>query len=243
MKHIASFRSTFRRDEKGIAAVEFALILPAMLALYFGEVEVSRLAGASQKVNQVADMLADLTARKLTGGDLPGQAAITDTDLVDIFKAAQMIIAPLPISGLRLEIDELQAGDGGRNPQAPKVMWYVTYGDPPGHRECGSLTMAEASQNLDEFHTIPTSLAYAGTMSGYIISARAQYDYGAAATPVMFGRGSKLVQWSYKVPRVISTGRNINPLIIKATTKGNRAPSGIPYNVTDCFGSTSLSNQ
>lgn len=229
MKKILSFCTCFHRDEKGIAALEFALLLPVMLALYFGVLEVSRLTRASQKVAQVADTIADLTARKLTGGNSPGQAGITNADLVDIFSAANMIIAPLPPRGLRLEIDELQAGDGGRNPQAPKVMWYAINNNPPAHRDCGALTMAEAAQNLDEFHTIPTSIAYVGSMSGYIISARVQYDYGATAGPIMFGRGSTLVKWAYKVTRANPAGRGTNPLILTATPSSN---------VKDCYAAT-----
>lgn len=212
-------RVGFTRNTSGLAALEFALVLPLMLALYFGVVEVSRLTRVSQKVDQISDMLADMTARKLTDGDWAGQAGITDEDLTTMFKAAEMIIAPLPANRLRLEIDEIQAGDGALNPHPPRVSWVVAYRN-NRHRICyqpNQLFSSESGMQVDEFQTIPASIAYTSNTVGYIISARVQYDYGAAVSPLMFGKRSQLVKWSYKVPRVIPQGRINNPLILKAT--------------------------
>lgn len=211
----------FIRDTSGLAALEFALVLPIMLALYFGVVEVSRLTRMSQKVDQISDMLADMTSRKLSGGDFPGQAGITDEDLANMFKAAEMIIAPLPVNRLRIEIDELQAGDADRNPHPPRVRWYVSLRN-SRHRICdpNQLFSSESGMPVDEFQTIPASIANTSNTMGFIVSARVQYDYGAAVSPVLFGKGSKLVHWSYKVVRVLPNGTINNPLILKATDEG-----------------------
>jgi hypothetical protein len=230
----------FLRDSRGMAAVEFAMILPAMMALYFGIVEVSQAMRASQKVEQIARMLADMTARKLpdAGGSPP--AVITNSDLVDLFKAAEILIWPLPKDKLRLEIDELEAGDGNRNPHPPRVMWWVTNNaetreivrglsvttEPIG-RSCddsGRLYSTESDGNLNEFKTIPDSLAYTQNLHGYLVSARVQYDYGEAVLPKMFGKMLKMSQWSYAVLRIMNNSSINNPLMLTATADSRNLP-------------------
>ncbi len=77
------------RDSQGVAAVEFALIAPIMILLYFGMTELSSAIIASRHANHSTSSL----------GDLVGQCSnINDADLTNIFAAASDIMAPLPIS-------------------------------------------------------------------------------------------------------------------------------------------------
>ena len=55
----------FLCDRCGLAAVEFALILPVMLTLYFGGVEVTNMLVANRRVTSVAYTAADLAAQRL----------------------------------------------------------------------------------------------------------------------------------------------------------------------------------
>src|SRR5262245_11301930 len=50
-------------DERGVSAVEFATLLPLMLALYLGAVEVSQGIGADRKVTLTARTVADLVSQ------------------------------------------------------------------------------------------------------------------------------------------------------------------------------------
>ena len=69
-------------DLSGLAAAEFAIIVPVMLVLFFGTVEFSSGVAVDRKVTLVAQTLSDLTSQN-TGGHryradqlLPAGAAI-----------------------------------------------------------------------------------------------------------------------------------------------------------------------
>src|ERR1700692_1888012 len=53
----------FLGDRRGLSAVEFALLLPLMLTLYLGGVEVSNGVAADRKVAITARTVADLASR------------------------------------------------------------------------------------------------------------------------------------------------------------------------------------
>ncbi len=50
-------------DERGVSAVEFAMLLPLMLTLYLGAVEISQGIGADRKVTLTARTVADLASQ------------------------------------------------------------------------------------------------------------------------------------------------------------------------------------
>jgi Flp pilus assembly protein TadG len=80
-------------DQGGLAAVEFALVLPIMVLLLFGTVELGDALTISDKVNFVTSTLGDLVTQS---------KEITDTDMANIFNAAGSIITPYPVSNLRM---------------------------------------------------------------------------------------------------------------------------------------------
>jgi Flp pilus assembly protein TadG len=77
----------FRRDVRGVAASEFALILPVMTVLMLGSVEVGNALLLHRKV----------TSATQTGADLAAQAtALGDDDIANLFEAMDAILAPFP---------------------------------------------------------------------------------------------------------------------------------------------------
>ncbi|MEM9570956.1 MAG: TadE/TadG family type IV pilus assembly protein [Pseudomonadota bacterium] len=74
-----------KADERGISAVEFALILPVMIALYLGCIELTLAMNLDRKVTGATAALGDLTARS---------ASLTDAELSDIFEATRMVLQP-----------------------------------------------------------------------------------------------------------------------------------------------------
>ncbi|MCC6983705.1 MAG: pilus assembly protein [Bauldia sp.] len=78
---------TFRRDVRALAATEFALILPAMIMLYIGGVEVTRAMTANRKVAHLTSTLGDLATQT---------REISNTEMANIFEAAQAIMVPYP---------------------------------------------------------------------------------------------------------------------------------------------------
>lgn len=91
-------------NEKGVSAVEFALIAPVMVLIYFGCIELSLLMQADRRVTSTASSLGDLTARLVT---------VTDADMQDLYNAATVLMAPYPAGSARMRITSVvDSGDG-----------------------------------------------------------------------------------------------------------------------------------
>ena len=87
-----------RYDQSGIAAVEFALILPIMLLLFLGSFETTNLVLAYMKLEASAETAADLVAQTKVN------TVLQSTDFTNITNAAKQVLSPLPTSGVLLKI-------------------------------------------------------------------------------------------------------------------------------------------
>jgi Flp pilus assembly protein TadG len=72
-------------DRRGVAAVEFALVAPLLLSMYFVTMEVAQGIEANKKVGRVGSMVADLITQ---------QSEITPDQLEAIMKIGQSILQP-----------------------------------------------------------------------------------------------------------------------------------------------------
>ncbi|WP_300377085.1 TadE/TadG family type IV pilus assembly protein [Henriciella sp.] len=100
------FTARFRQycaDKSGISAVEFALIAPLMLLIYFACIELSFMMLLDRKVTSASSSMGDLVARAAT---------IKDEDLEDIFQASRMILEPNPLEDARMRVSSLYDDDG-----------------------------------------------------------------------------------------------------------------------------------
>lgn len=75
----------FLGDSAGAALVEFAIMLPVLLLLLFGGVEIGRFVLLNQKLNRLSMNMGDLVSRSET---------ISVAELTEIFKAPAFIITP-----------------------------------------------------------------------------------------------------------------------------------------------------
>ncbi len=98
-------------DRSGLAAVEFAMVFPMMVALFFGVVECSSAISVDRKATQVARTLSDLTSQSMT---------VADADLKSFGQAAKAIMTPYPGLPLVSYITEvyIDASSG-----AARVQW------------------------------------------------------------------------------------------------------------------------
>ena len=94
----------FLEDCRGISAVEFSLLLPLMLTLYLGSVELSTGIAATRKVSITARTVADLASRMTT---------IHNTDMSNILNASSAVIAPYSTSNLKVTVSELSIDSKG----------------------------------------------------------------------------------------------------------------------------------
>ena len=98
--HISSVFRRFAGDRRGIAAVEFALILPLMIIMYFGALEITDALTANRRVTLATQTVADLVAQS---------AVITDDDMTDIFAATAAVMAPFDASNLKMRVTSVVA--------------------------------------------------------------------------------------------------------------------------------------
>jgi Flp pilus assembly protein TadG len=86
------------RDCRGIAATEFAIIVPIMLVLFFGTVEFSSAVAVDRKVTLMARTLSDLTSQSTT---------VADSDMTNFFAASLAILTPYSSTPTKGTITEL----------------------------------------------------------------------------------------------------------------------------------------
>ena len=88
----------FADDRRGIAATEFALLLPMMLVIFVGVTEVGQAISISRKVT--------ITVRTVT--DLVTQySALSSTDMTSLLGAAAQVMAPYPSTNLTVTVSEI----------------------------------------------------------------------------------------------------------------------------------------
>jgi len=106
------------RHEKGVSAVEFALIAPLMVLIYFGCIELSFLMRMDRRVTSTSSSLGDLTARLAT---------VTDDDMAEMFAAAKVMMQPYDAEAGSMRISSIvDDGDG-----VTKVAWSDAYAMTP----------------------------------------------------------------------------------------------------------------
>jgi Flp pilus assembly protein TadG len=98
-------------DCRGVAATEFAIVVPIMLIAFFGTVEFCSAVAVDRKVGIMARTLSDLTSQN---------TAVTDAQLTNIFNASTQIMAPYTTSPLQSTISELYIDP---NTLVARVQW------------------------------------------------------------------------------------------------------------------------
>lgn len=76
---------SFLRDQRGVAALEFALIAPVMIALYMGSVEATAGLDLNKNLGRATSMVADLVTQQQT---------ITKADIKDIMDIGTATLLP-----------------------------------------------------------------------------------------------------------------------------------------------------
>lgn len=85
-------------DEGGVSAVEFAMIAPIIIAIYFGLAEFCQGFMAQKRMGHVSAMVADLVAQEET---------VATTNLDDFFQIGVLIMKPFPAAPLKQRVSSV----------------------------------------------------------------------------------------------------------------------------------------
>lgn len=101
-------------DERGVSAVEFALIAPVMIAFYFGMAEFCQGYMAQKRMGHVSAMVADLVAQEET---------VATSNLDDIFQIGGLIMKPFSTTPLKQRVSSVTMTAG-----VARVTWSRGHG-------------------------------------------------------------------------------------------------------------------
>jgi Flp pilus assembly protein TadG len=94
----------FFTDIRGVGAVEFALVVPFMIAVWMGTVELATLELVSRKVSVAAQTVADLVAQ---------ENRLTTTKLDNIISVGRQIVSPFSADNMTVQIISVEADVDG----------------------------------------------------------------------------------------------------------------------------------
>lgn len=186
----------FRKDKQGVAAVEFALILPLLITLFFGVVEVSMLLNARATVTSVASVTADLVAQKST---------VSGSDITNVFKATSAILYPNSPANATIEVYSIIDD----NNTTGKVAWSC--------RKIGTNTATTGPTTIPKdakgVNTTGGSMIKAANLdangvaqyggAGSVIIGKITYSYSSPTTKVVTGTQT-MVSLFYARPRRVT---------------------------------------
>lgn len=93
---------TLTQDTRGVSAIEFALVLPVMIVMYIGAVEISHALTVDRRVTAVSSAVADLAAQT---------DKVTSAEVQDIFTAASSIMTPYSANPISIVLTSVVADE------------------------------------------------------------------------------------------------------------------------------------
>lgn len=159
IRPLSSFVTRLIADRRGVSAVEFALIAPVMIIIYFGLTEFSQAYMAERRTGHTAAMVADLVAQ----GDKTSTNGIKP-----VFAIGQTIMKPFSAEELGIRVTSVTMDSRGQ----AKVDW--------------SLSSNETKLKKLDKNTPVTDLppGLIGTDESLIIG-ETQYKYGSAIKSIL----------------------------------------------------------
>jgi Flp pilus assembly protein TadG len=148
MKLMRSLRR-FARANKGLAALEFAIIAPMMIFLLFGSVDLIDVLGANKRAQNVAASLADVVAR---------DTEVSNNEIDGLWAALDLLMFPDSSEGMQVRVTSVRI----ESSTSARVVWSRGHG------------MSARTNNSTV--SLPTQMMRPGTS---IILAETTYPYTA----------------------------------------------------------------
>ncbi|MHC1944924.1 pilus assembly protein [Bradyrhizobium sp. UFLA06-06] len=171
-------------DRRGLAAVEFAFVLPLMLVLFFGTVEFSSGVAVDRKVTLMARAASDLTSQS---------TQVVDADLQNFFSASVGIMTPYDPTPTKVTLSEIYVDAS----KVARIQWSKAGVMATGATQA-TLTASSRSQGDVVTSVVPAALLVADT---YLIFSEVSYKYVPTVGYVMAKGGINLSDVAYTRPR------------------------------------------
>lgn len=181
------------RDRSGIAATEFAVIVPLMLVMFFGTVEFSSGVAVDRKVTLVARTLSDLTSQAPSSAPQATYALVTDTFLQNVFTASISIFQPYAPTPTKATISEIYVDSSN----VARIQWSKAATIGNGATQA-TLTASSRSPGDVVTTLVPPALLVKQT---YLILSEVNYLYTPTVGYVMVKTGVTMNDVAYTRPR------------------------------------------
>lgn len=140
---LSDLLSRFAWSGRGVAAIEFALIAPLLLSIYFMTLEVSQGIETNKKISRVASMVGDLVTQ---------QEKASPADLRAVMQIGEAVLQPYNRSDPTIEVTAIQVTD--EEVPKVKVVWSRRMSggtDGPGVAEGSVTTVPETLEIKGSF--------------------------------------------------------------------------------------------
>ena len=134
---VSSLAVAMIRDRRGLSGIEFALVLPIIVVLFAGTIDLGQGLMVSRKIDQVASVVSDIVARK---------SSWTAAQLDSLLAGSANIVEPFSSDSLKVQIAVIDINGSGKD----SVNWSHGYG----------MTAVAAGQKSPI--TIPAKIAESG---------------------------------------------------------------------------------
>lgn len=182
-------------NSSGIAATEFAVIVPIMLVLFFGTVEFSSGVAVDRKVTLIARTLSDLTSQAPPPTPQATYSTVTDNYLQNVFTASISILNPYSPTPVNTTISEIYVNSN----QVAKIQWSKAAIVGSGATQA---TLTASARNAGDVVTtlVPAALLVRQT---YLLFSEVSYLYVPTIGYVMAESGVTLGDVAYTRPRQV----------------------------------------
>ena len=169
---LPAFLGRFLRDRRGVSMLEFSMIAPVMILMFFGVAEVGQGIVAQRRTMHVTSAIGDLTAQA---------SSVSDSDVNNIFDAGSQIMTPLTATGLGMRLTQVTTNAKLQ----PIVVW---------SKGTGGL----AANTVGATYTLPSGIATVASQS--VVIAESTYTY-APLMGYVVKNGMSFSYKSYFSPR------------------------------------------
>jgi Flp pilus assembly protein TadG len=181
-------------DRSGIAATEFAVIVPVMMVMFFGTVEISSGVAVDRKVTLIARTLADLVSQAAPSSANAPNAPVNDTYLQNVFTAGIAILTPYCTTPAGMQVSEIYVDSN----QVATVQW--SKAATVGSCAANQATLANSTRHAGDIVTIPAQLLVKQT---YLLFSEVNYLYTPVGIGFVMKANVNLGDTAYSRPRQV----------------------------------------